>query len=56
MQQGLGVDGEGQPLDERRYLARMHQVFGEWWKNQVLHQHDVDVANETYLSDYLIFF
>ena len=49
----LGVDSEGQPLQERRYLTRVRRVFEEWWKNHILHKHVVEMRNETYLGEYL---
>ena len=45
MQPRLGVDGEGQPLEKQGYLTRLRWVFGEWWKNHILHQHDVKRTN-----------
>ena len=28
-------------------------MFGEWWKNHIMHQHDLERANLAYLNDYL---
>ena len=48
MQPSLRVDGKIRSLKE-------HQPLGEWWKNHILHRHDVKRAKETYLNDYLKF-
>jgi len=42
---------EGQPSEERRYPLRERRPLGEWWKNHILPQQDVERANVACLDD-----
>jgi hypothetical protein len=42
---------EGQTLEERRYPLRERRLLGEWWKNHILPQQDVERANVACLDD-----
>ncbi len=42
---------EGQPLEEHRYPLRERRSLGEWWKNHILPQQDVERANVACLDD-----
>ncbi len=42
---------EGQPWEERRYPLRERRPLGEWWKNHILPQQDVERANVACLDD-----
>jgi hypothetical protein len=42
---------EGQPSEERRYPLRERRPLGEWWKNHILPQQDVECANVACLDD-----
>lgn len=53
MQPSLDIDGEGRPLEKQRYLLRKHRPLKKWWKNHIVHQHDVEMTNETYCDNYL---
>jgi hypothetical protein len=46
---------EGQPWEERRYPLRERRPLGEWWKNHILPQQDVERANVACLDDPLNF-
>ncbi len=41
---------EGQPWEEHRYPLRERRLLGEWWKNHILTQQDVERANVAYLD------
>ena len=47
MQPSFGVNGEKQALEMQWYLRRVCQVFGNWWKNHTLPQHE-NKDNETH--------
>jgi hypothetical protein len=42
---------EGQPSEERRYPLRERRPLGEWWKNHILPQQDVERVNVACLDD-----
>jgi hypothetical protein len=42
---------EGQTLEEHRYPLRERRPLGEWWKNHILPQQDVERANVACLDD-----
>jgi hypothetical protein len=42
---------EGQPSEEHRYPLRERRPLGEWWKNHILPQQDVEHANVACLDD-----
>jgi hypothetical protein len=42
---------ERQPMEERRYPLREQRSLGEWWKNHILPQQDVERANVACLDD-----
>jgi hypothetical protein len=42
---------DGQPSKERRYPLRERRPLGEWWKNHILPQQDVERANVACLDD-----
>jgi hypothetical protein len=42
---------ERQPTEERRYPLRERRLLGEWWKNHILPQQDVERANVACLDD-----
>jgi hypothetical protein len=42
---------DGQPSEERRYPLRERRPLGEWWKNHILPQQDVERANVACLDD-----
>jgi hypothetical protein len=42
---------EGQTLEERRYPLREWRPLGEWWKDHILPQQDVERANVACLDD-----
>jgi hypothetical protein len=42
---------EGQPSEERRYPLRERRPLGEWWKNHILPQQDVERAKFACLDD-----
>jgi hypothetical protein len=50
---GASTNGEqeGQTLEERRYPLRERRPLGEWWKNHILPQQDVERANVACLDD-----
>ena len=43
--------GEGQPTQEPRYPSRERRPLGEWWKNHILPQRDVERANVAFVGD-----
>jgi hypothetical protein len=42
---------EGQPWGEHRYPSRERRLLGEWWKNHILPQQDVERANVACFDD-----
>ncbi len=47
----ISGEQEGQPSEEHRYPLRERRPLGEWWKNHILPQQDVECANVTCLDD-----
>ena len=43
--------GEGQSAQEPRYPSRERRPLGEWWKNHILPQRDVERANVAFVGD-----
>jgi hypothetical protein len=48
---GSSGEQERQPTEERRYPLREQRPLGEWWKNHILPQQDVERANVACLDD-----